>query len=326
MIDKCEQELFKPVIFMDECFVPAGNNEEFINKYRFIRGIIRTILIPAFMGTNASAINFLGKSASFAGSREENYLTPWSYVVYKLPKASIQFVEEKKNELIRSSNEQLSDEQVKFVSVICDQLGKERPLFCRYFTSQFINPLQGPFEPLTAFSQFLNDIFKTFTGSKRIFKSDTVSFYTYNYAQISFALMNGIPKDDQEKMEEKHKKLKIESDAVLLRGVAIHCHLAYLKSTEFIKKNFPTYYGVNIDEGDDNLEIIGKKNCSFTIFQEFSPFDVETLAALAFFDTTNFNRIFVARKMTGQEEYQQQKLSTACTQHHLLLIKRSPMM
>ena len=64
----------KPVIFIDEASLE--DNKTSILKYRFLRNLLRTLqIIPAFMGTNAAATNFVGSNVSGGSrSRESNHM------------------------------------------------------------------------------------------------------------------------------------------------------------------------------------------------------------------------------------------------------------
>ena len=309
----------KPVVFIDESgMYPSDDN--FIEKHEFVRVLLRTIVIPIFMGTNASAINFIGRPKVVVGSRCDDRVFPWGYIVYQLAPFSTEKLRESKDKLLKDNNLYDNDHKRQFVDFIYTLLERERPLFCEYVIvslererlSQLHNRLSHnshntSLELLKLLGWCMYTICNKFTRAKGTFhdKIDP-SLYRYNYEQLSYMLsgiLHGYPDiPDTPSPSE-----------ISLYSMAIHKHLGYLSVSDFIRNNFPVYFGVTPNSSGKGLELIGRNSntgTDYKIFHTFASFQTETLAALAFFNAL-LDGIFFEKS----ERREFGRISVACTMY-----------
>lgn len=131
---------FLPLVFLDES--QKTKNIHFMRDYKTMRKIIRNIgLIPVFMGTNASLINFISKDS--AGGSRTGDETSWSYLVYKLTNPLSSFILKEKNQILEAIKKcKIKKTNIKscindpkkqfkdFVEQVTNLLKYERQFFC----------------------------------------------------------------------------------------------------------------------------------------------------------------------------------------------------
>ena len=296
---------FLPLVFLDES-QKSDNDENFTVDYKTIRRIIKNIgLIPVFMGTNASLVNFINKN-SLQTSRKE-YLDIWGYVVYKLaPPGSIYLSNEKEKAIhtVQSLEYLSMSEKTKvseFVEKMRSLIEMERPWFCNLVFEYLRNELaryvssKTHFDPCEFFEMILYHILYQFKSRKnilidgRVLKEDEIG--NYNYCNLSITSPEYFTNES-----------KIPFETNIDRSNGIHNHIAYLfADPEWFEKSMQLNFFPLLLSSD--IKVVKLIKCSNELYPDFIPqqifatFRKEPVGHLAFISLRNtFNSIFVTIK------------------------------
>lgn len=302
-----------------------------MKKYTFIRYITRIVgLVPVFMGTNASFVNFVSHSST-QWSRTD-ILFSWCYVVHKLSPYSVIKLKEKQQEIMNKSNLIVNTDNRKVVNVFIDRLFKlmknERPLFIELvicFLNTHIEKIhKDKTDILEMFEKLINYVCIEFRMRKKTFIEFRIEdYFNYNFANLSLTAPeywreNSIDQDEliRQKKDINEYTEEFEKRIVKLEKTSgIHNHIAYLHVPSKINEPFKTYNFFGLTLLNTALAPIGtcddKNKIQLSFFkaeQVFAAFCDETVGQIAFIGKENFSNIFLTQ-VSSNNSIEQQRIS-----------------
>lgn len=332
-----------PILFFDEC-QRDKSDKHFVEKYRFLRRLTRQCgFISIFMGTNASLANFVGIDQ--AGSSRTDKVTPWCYILHRLPAVAKEYLKREINTCFASlfcEKSLLAKDLIKpYLDVLVSIMSRERPLFCNLCfeflksvkSLQFIQSIE--FNPLVHFQKMIDIVFVEFNLRKQAFVGfKDADFNLYNFANISlmspeFWVHNTdfIKKEiiDDNSSVEAGKSPYFSRLSQEEASNAIHRHIAYLHVPSAISLAIPSFpfFGVAIGNKGE-LPIIGRTSnmpasCEYSMAEFkresiFAVFKHETIGELAFVNKNSLKTIFsrLGCQLGDSSGKQHHRISTFC--------------